>query len=123
MNEITLTVIAQIVNFFLAWYIFHVCLLKKVFDTIRATRKEITVLDHSITLAQDALKAKEKQQREKWNTFLIEFSQKMPSLKHTITQQDITPLCPVAPGLNPKEKDTIVHEVVTHLVRKITYGK
>lgn len=122
MNEITLTVVAQIFNFFCVWYLFHAFLLKKVFDTIKASKEEVAVLDYSIVLAREALKKEEEHKKEEWNKFVLLFSQKIPSLRYKEIQQDITPLCHVAPGLPNKERKIVIQDAVTYLVRKIAHG-
>ena len=121
MNEITLTVIAQIFNFFLIWYVFHTFLLKKIFNVIKTTKEEVAVLDYSINLAREGVKREEERKREEWEKFRIVFSQKMPLIDRPIVQHDITPLCHVAPGLESGEKKKVVQETVAHLVRKIAH--
>ncbi len=122
MNEITLTVVAQISNFFIIWYLFHTFLLKKVFDAIKTVKEEIAVLDYSILIAREALKKEEEYKREEWNKFLTLFNKEKPDVGNSAVQQDITPLCHVAPGLAPQEKKQVVQETVTYLVRKIVHG-
>jgi hypothetical protein len=122
MNEITLTVVAQILNFFFVWYIFHKLLLEKVFTTIKAQKEELAVLDYSIILARENLKKEEEYKKDEWNRFLLLFSQEIPSLSRKEVQQDITPLCHVAPGLAHKEREVVVRETVAYLVRKIAHG-
>ena len=122
MNEITLTVVAQILNFFFVWYIFHKLLLEKVFTTIKAQKEELAVLDYSIILARENLKKEEEYKKDEWNRFLLLFSQEIPSLSHKEIQQDITPLCHVAPGFADREREVVVRETVAYLVRKIAHG-
>ncbi len=119
MTEITLTVIAQIINFFLIWYVFHAFLLKKVFATIKATKDEVAALDYSIVLAREAIKKEEANKKEEWNKFLVLFSQKIPYRVREEYRKDILPLCHITTGLKKEEEKIVVQETVTYLVRRI----
>ncbi len=123
MNELTLTIVAQIGNFFIIWYMLHVFLLKKVFMVIVSDKEAQLQLEHSIQMMRQSIAQEEMRKKEEWDKFLLLFSQQIPYKGCELPQQDFTPLCPVAPGLQQAEKQQLVTETVTYLVRKIAHGQ
>lgn len=123
MNELTFTVLAQILHFGLLWYILHTFLLKKVFTVIKTERAELVALENSVATARQALKDEEENKKEEWKKFVTEFSEKIPYKGCELPQGDTTPLCHIAPGLKQEEKEIVVKDTVNYIVRKIVHDK
>lgn len=121
MNEITLTVVAQILNFLFLWYLLDRLLLKKVFILLKAQKAEIITLEHSISLIRSDIDKEQERKKKDWKEALLHFSREIPYKKSELHSVDITPLCPVVPGLKSEDKKKLVDETVAYLVRKVVH--
>lgn len=118
--NINLTILVQLVNFFIAYSVLTKFFLKPWLEVFDKDRRDRARLKHMLSEQQELLLEKKRHKLIQWQRFQAYFNQQRPDpVTHTVV---ITPdnkgVAPVG-ALSKEQKTHVVHDVVTALKKKV----
>lgn len=118
MVEVNFTLVVQACHFLVAWWVLDRFLFRPVVAVIERERAGVNRLEQTIEKGRKQLQDEKEHQKSLWEKSRKKFGKNAPDIEVRPELSYSTVLCPVAVGLEKKERQRLVAETKEQIVKK-----